>query len=95
MGLVSVDVFVLDNGSPKSQALAIIVLPTGAEDKLVNETSLFKHPILFEKFAIGATPDIVTLIVSCPTQLFVFVTTTEYCPEEGINKESLFDGITN
>ena len=66
--------------SPKSQKVLSIVLPDGGIEVLVNEIIEFMHPIFVVKFAVGACPVIVTLMVSLATQLFVFVTITEYCP---------------
>ncbi len=66
--------------SPKFQKVLSIAFPNGGIEVFVNETSEFMHPILVVKLAVGACPVIVTIMVSLATQLFVFVTITEYCP---------------
>jgi hypothetical protein len=46
-------------------------------------------PGVFEKLAVGALPEIITLIVSVAEQLFTLFTVSQYFPEVLITKESV------
>ena len=91
---MSVDVLAApEDISPKFQFINVMVLPKGAIDKSVKDTALFLQPIVVVKLAMGACPETVTLIVSLAMQLFVLVTTTEYCPVVLISKELLLEPL--